>query len=195
LIGGETYERIEENPVLGLRGAARLLSHQDVFKIELEAIKIARTQYNVKLKLLIPFVRCANEAKQICELIKRHQIDEPIGIMIETPASLFFAKELVETVDFFAVGASDLVQLFTGSDRNSNALNDCMDSKAYAISNAIKLLFDNLRMASTCIYLGPGIYNSIAKRDDIHKTNNTIKIATMPDVYLQTIREVANFSK
>jgi pyruvate, water dikinase len=194
LIGGETYERIEDNPVLGLRGAARLLSHQDVFNIELEAIKIAKTKYKVKLKLLIPFVRCAFEAKQIVELIKRHQIDEPIGIMIETPASLFFAKELVKTVDFFAVGASDLTQLFTGFDRNSNAFNSCIESKAEGISNAIKLLFENLSMASTSIYLGPGIYSYIAKRNDIHKTNNTITIVTLPDVYLQTMRDAAHFS-
>ena len=48
--------------------------------------------------------------------------DTEIGIMIETPASIFVAEELAKEVDFFSVGANDLTQYTLACDRQANDL-------------------------------------------------------------------------
>ena len=48
--------------------------------------------------------------------------DTEIGIMIETPASIFVAEELAKEVDFFSVGANDLTQYTLAGDRQANDL-------------------------------------------------------------------------
>ena len=56
LKGGQEYESVEENPMLGYRGCSRYVKEPDVFQLEIEAIKRVREKYN-NLYVMIPFVR------------------------------------------------------------------------------------------------------------------------------------------
>ncbi|MDI6815220.1 MAG: phosphoenolpyruvate synthase, partial [Dehalococcoidales bacterium] len=60
LTGGQEYEEVEENPMLGYRGCSRYITELDVFKLEIEAIKRVRQNYP-NLWVMIPFVRTVNE--------------------------------------------------------------------------------------------------------------------------------------
>ena len=42
LVGGHEFEVVEENPMLGYRGASRYIADVETFKLEIEAIKRVR---------------------------------------------------------------------------------------------------------------------------------------------------------
>ncbi|RME81247.1 MAG: phosphoenolpyruvate synthase, partial [Zetaproteobacteria bacterium] len=68
LIGGRRFEPEEENPMLGLRGAARYLHprFQEAFRLECMALKRVReTMGLVNVRVMIPFCRTLDEAEAI----------------------------------------------------------------------------------------------------------------------------------
>lgn len=65
-----------------------------------------------------------------------------IGIMIETPASVFIAEELAKHVDFFSVGTNDLTQYTLACDRQCNDLGKFLDPHHPAVLRAIKMAAD-----------------------------------------------------
>ena len=124
LRGGDLYEPVEENPMLGLRGASRYLhtSYEKFF--ELECAIYAHIYNNLGFKnfeLLIPFVRSAPELKSIVKKIKEYGISCKISCMLETPANMLLVRELGNYCDGFSIGSNDLTQLTVGVDRD-NAL-------------------------------------------------------------------------
>src|SRR4030067_3009157 len=60
LKGGEKYEEVEENPMIGYRGASRYITDIATFKLELAAIKKVREKFD-NLWVMIPFVRTVKE--------------------------------------------------------------------------------------------------------------------------------------
>ena len=64
--------------------------------------------------------------------------DTEIGIMIETPASVFMAKDLAKLVDFFSVGTNDLTQYTLACDRQCNDLGKFFDAHHPAVLRALK---------------------------------------------------------
>src|SRR3990172_11438762 len=69
LKGGESYEEVEENPMLGYRGASRYITNVDTFKLELAAIKRVREKYN-NLWVMIPFVRTVSELERTVRIME-----------------------------------------------------------------------------------------------------------------------------
>jgi len=49
LTGGKLYEPIEPNPCLAFVGAFRYIHNPEVFELELEAIKIVRNKWDLKI--------------------------------------------------------------------------------------------------------------------------------------------------
>jgi phosphotransferase system enzyme I (PtsI) len=65
--------------------------------------------------------------------------DTEIGIMIETPASVFVADALAKEVDFFSVGTNDLTQYTLACDRQCNDLGKFYDPHHPAVLRALKM--------------------------------------------------------
>ena len=63
LKGGDKYEEMEENPMLGYRGCSRYIKELDVFRLEVEAIKKVRESFP-NLWVMIPFVRTVKELEE-----------------------------------------------------------------------------------------------------------------------------------
>ena len=89
------------------------------------------------------------EAKAIMEECKQELIKEghkvgkfQVGIMIETPASVFVADELAEEVDFFSLGTNDLTQYTCAIDRQNAKLERFSDTHHPAVLRAIKMTVD-----------------------------------------------------
>ncbi|MBI2913743.1 MAG: phosphoenolpyruvate synthase, partial [Chloroflexi bacterium] len=70
LKGGEKYEQVEENPMIGYRGASRYIHEEDVFRLEVEAIKTVRAEYP-NLWVMIPFVLTPQELSGVKALMER----------------------------------------------------------------------------------------------------------------------------
>lgn len=78
LLGGERYEPIEENPMIGFRGAARYIREPEVFQLEIEAIKRVRREYK-NLYVMIPFVRTPEGLAAIKRLLEENGVKRGAG--------------------------------------------------------------------------------------------------------------------
>jgi pyruvate,water dikinase len=130
LLGGEGFEPVEENPMIGFRGASRYHSSRfaECFSMECAAMKKVREQMGLdNLELMIPFVRTVDEVQQVIELmalygLKRGDRGLKIKLMCEIPANAIRARQFLEHCDGFSIGSNDLTQLTLGVDRDSGIL-------------------------------------------------------------------------
>jgi len=75
LIGGEFFEPVEENPMLGFRGACRYLDEkfQPAFNLECEAIKRARNIFGLaNINVMVPFCRTVEEGRKVVDLMEKN---------------------------------------------------------------------------------------------------------------------------
>lgn len=127
LIGGKEYEPIEENPMIGWRGASRYYSPNflPAFKLECQAIKRVREEMGLKnLKVMVPFCRTIEEGKKVQavmaeEGLKRGKEGLEIYVMAEIPANIILAEQFCKIFDGFSIGSNDLTQLTLGIDRDA----------------------------------------------------------------------------
>ena len=90
------------------------------------------------------------ECKRACQSVMKELTAEgipfdpetEIGVMIETPASIFIADELAKYVDFFSVGTNDLTQYTLACDRQANDLGKFYDPHHPAVLRALKMAAD-----------------------------------------------------
>ena len=129
LKGGEKYEIIEENPMLGWRGCSRYISkwYDKAFRLECQAIKKCRTEWALKnVYVMLPMVRTLWEAKAVLQLMKEEGLernrDFKIWFMAETPSIAIMADEFSKLVDGFSIGSNDMTQGVLMIDRDSERL-------------------------------------------------------------------------
>lgn len=147
LIGGDLFEPIEENPMLGFRGAARYISKdfRDCFALECEAMKKARDVLGyTNIELMVPFVRTLEEAHGVVELLKEHGLKRGenglrLIMMCEIPSNALLAEEFLEYFDGFSIGSNDLTQLTLGLDRDSSLVANSFDERDAAVKKLLSL--------------------------------------------------------
>jgi pyruvate,water dikinase len=129
LKGGDKYEIVEENPMLGWRGCSRYISkwYQAAFRLECQAIKKCRTEWGLKnIYVMLPMVRTLWEAKKCLEIMKEEGLersrDFKVWFMAETPSIAIMADEFSKLVDGFSIGSNDMTQGILMIDRDSERL-------------------------------------------------------------------------
>ena len=141
----------EENPALGVRAIRICLNRPEIFRTQLRALY--RASAFGKIAIMFPMITSVWEVKEckrachsvIAELEKEgvpFDEDTEIGVMIETPASVFIADELAKEVDFFSVGTNDLTQYTLACDRQCNDLGKFFDPHHPAVLRALKIVAD-----------------------------------------------------
>ncbi len=127
LIGGNEYEPIESNPMIGFRGASRYYSEsfRPAFDLECKALKKVRDEMGLNnLKIMIPFCRTVEEGKKVKQImakngLKRGQNGLEIFVMAEIPTNIILAHKFAKEFDGFSIGSNDLTQLTLGIDRDA----------------------------------------------------------------------------
>ena len=150
LIGGRQYEPIEENPMLGFRGASRYLQpdFQPCFELEVAALKRVRNEMGLSnVEIMVPFVRTVNEAKQVIDLLaelglKRGEDGLRIIMMCELPTNALLASEYLEHFDGMSIGSNDMTQLTLGLDRDSGLVAQLFDERDAAVKALLKMAID-----------------------------------------------------
>jgi pyruvate, water dikinase len=148
LIGGREFEPVEENPMLGFRGASRYYSEQyrQGFALECAAIKRAREHLGLRnIVVMVPFCRTPQEADSVLEVmaengLRRGEDGLKVFVMAEIPSNIILAEEFAQRFDGFSIGSNDLTQLILGVDRDSEALAGLFDERNDAVKWAINEL-------------------------------------------------------
>jgi len=171
LKGGENYESMEENPMLGYRGASRYITDIATFKLELAAIKKVRQKYD-NLWVMIPFVRTANELAQTVKIMADEGLKRSpkfkIWMMAEIPANvILLEKFLAVGIDGVSIGSNDLTQLTLGVDRDNEKLAALFDERDEAVMLSLEKLIKGCAAAGvTCSICGqaPSVYPELTKK-------------------------------
>ena len=145
LIGGRAYEPIEENPMLGFRGASRYYNprYRDGFALECRAMKKVRDEMGLtNVKLMVPFCRTVEEGKKVIAEMEKHGLRRGEGalevyVMCEIPSNVLLAEQFAEVFDGFSIGSNDLTQLVLGVDRDSAIVAPIFDERNPAVKKMI----------------------------------------------------------
>ncbi|GIW63081.1 MAG: phosphoenolpyruvate synthase [Patescibacteria group bacterium] len=145
LKGGKKYEPIEENPMIGYRGAQRYIKEPMEFNLELEMIKRLHKKGYENLGLMIPFVRAPWELIEIKQMLTRKKILQlpkfKLWIMVETPAVVLTLDEFIKIgIDGVSVGTNDLTMLTLGVDRDNETISHLYDERSQAVVQLLKTI-------------------------------------------------------
>lgn len=163
LKGGEKYEIVEANPMLGWRGCSRYISpwYEKAFRLECQAIVKCRKEWGLKnVWVMLPVVRTIWEAKKVLEIMREEGLerskDFKIWFMAETPSIAILADEFSKLCDGFSIGSNDMTQGILMIDRDSERLGQMgyFDERDPAvkriIAHLIKVAHENGATVSIC---------------------------------------------
>jgi len=137
LKGGEQYEEVEENPMLGYRGCSRYIRDIDSFRMELDAVKKVRESF-ANLWVMIPFVRTVKGLSMAKGILESEGLvrspDFKLWMMVEVPSNIILLDKFIDVgIDGISIGSNDLTQLTLGIDRDSPKLAQAFDERDEAV--------------------------------------------------------------
>jgi pyruvate,water dikinase len=155
LLGGAQFEPVEENPMLGFRGASRYYDprYREGFLLECRAMKKVREDMGLtNVKLMVPFCRTVEEGKKVLAVmaeagLRRGEQGLEVYVMCEIPANVILTEDFAAIFDGFSIGSNDLTQLTLGLDRDSAIVAHLFDERNAAV---MRLVQDVIRRARAC---------------------------------------------
>ena len=155
LIGGQTFEPHEENPMLGWRGASRYYSdaYREGFALECEALRRVRDEMGfTNVVVMVPFCRTPAEADRVLEVMAEHGLRRgdnglEVYVMAETPSNIVQADAFAKRFDGFSIGTNDLTQLVLGVGRDAERLTYLFDERDTSVTRMISRLIDEAHAA------------------------------------------------
>jgi len=173
LIGGNVFEPVEENPMIGLRGASRYMheSYAPAFRLECKALRYVREVMGFdNVNVMIPFVRTITEAKATLALLKKQGLvsgkNLKIYMMCELPSNVVLIKQFAKLFDAFSIGSNDLTQTTLSVDRDSELLASVFDERDPAVKYMLEAAITGAHKAKRAIGIcgqAPSDHPEIAK--------------------------------
>jgi pyruvate,water dikinase len=203
LIGGSEFEPIEENPMLGFRGASRYYDDRYKAGFRLECLAMQRVREDMGLtnvKAMIPFCRTVEEGEKVIALMAEHGVvqgenDLEIYAMCELPANVVFADEFQQVFDGYSIGSNDLTQLALGLDRDSEMVAHLFDERNGAVEKMVAMAIDAAKRNGKKIGIcgqAPSDYPEFAQFL-VEKGINSISLN--PDTVIQTTHTILETEK
>lgn len=203
LLGGSEFEPIEDNPMIGFRGASRYYSDafKEAFALECQAMRIVREAKGLKnVRLMIPFTRTPDEGKKVLAEMESHGLKRGEGgleiyMMCEIPANVIAADAFLDVFDGFSIGSNDLTQLVLGVDRDSELVAHIFDERQQPVLDMLKLAISACKKRGKYIGIcgqAPSDYPEIAEflvREGIES------MSLNPDCMLATTMHVLEVEK
>jgi len=199
LIGGELYEGVEQNPMLGWRGASRYYDprFKEAFGLECLAIKKVREEIGLEnVTPMVPFCRTPEEGMKVISLMKKYGLSKDadknlrIYVMCEIPSNVILADEFLDVFDGMSIGSNDLTQLTLGIDRDlaTGALigNENNPAVKKMVEKVIKKCQERKKYVGICGQ-APSDYADFAK---FLIEQGIESISLNPDVVVQTIMDI-----
>ncbi|MFH4416360.1 MAG: phosphoenolpyruvate synthase [Neisseriaceae bacterium] len=175
LIGGNLYEPVEENPMLGFRGASRYISEafRECFNLECQALKQVRNEMGFSnVEIMVPFVRTLHEAEKVVGILKENGLERGkdglrLIMMCEVPSNAILAEQFLCYFDGFSIGSNDMAQLTLGVDRDGGGdLAKAFSERDPAVKTMFALAINACRKLNKYVGIcgqAPSDYKDIAK--------------------------------
>ena len=198
LIGGREFEPVEENPMIGFRGASRYYDDRYKAGFRLECLALCRARDDMGLtniKPMIPFCRTVEEGERVIALMAEYGLvqgenDLEIYAMCELPANVVFADEFLKVFDGYSIGSNDLTQLALGLDRDSEMVAHLFDERNGAVEKMVAMAIDAAIRSGKKIGIcgqAPSDYPEFA---DFLVQKGINSISLNPDTVLQTTAHI-----
>ena len=203
LIGGKEFEPVEENPMIGFRGASRYYDDRYKAGFRLECLALCRAREDMGLtniKPMIPFCRTVEEGEKVIALMAEHGLvqgenDLEIYAMCELPANVVFADEFLKVFDGYSIGSNDLTQLALGLDRDSEMVAHLFDERNGAVEKMVAMAIDAAKRNGKKIGIcgqAPSDYPEFAEFLVKRGINS---ISLNPDTVIQTTQHILETEK
>ncbi|WP_329560491.1 phosphoenolpyruvate synthase [Kitasatospora sp. NBC_01266] len=148
LIGGQPFEPVEANPMIGWRGASRYYDerYREGFALECRALRRVREELGLtNVVVMVPFCRTPEEGDRVLAEMAGHGLTQGqngllVYVMAEIPANILLAEQFAQRFDGFSIGSNDLTQLTLGVDRDSDLLAHLFDESNDAVTRSIETL-------------------------------------------------------
>jgi len=200
LLGGASFEPVEENPMIGFRGASRYShpAYAEGFKLECKAVKRVRDEMGFNnVKLMIPFCRRIEEAKKVLQCMASNGLNQKqngleIYVMCEIPNNVIQIDHFAQLFDGFSIGSNDLTQLVLGVDRDSAIVAFDFDERDPGVMEMIRLAIVGAHRNNRHIGLcgqAPSDFPEVAEYLVKLKIDS---ISLNPDSVLKTIEIIAD---
>lgn len=199
LIGGKDFEPLEENPMLGFRGASRYYHdlYREGFRLECQAIKVVREDMGLSnIKVMIPFCRTVEEGRKVIEVMAANGLDRnsdpalEIYVMAEIPSNVLQAEDFAEIFDGFSIGSNDLTQLTLGIDRDSALVANLFSEQNKAARAMIAMMIAKARKTGTKIGLCGQAPSDFPEFAQFLVENGIDSISFNPDALLKGIENI-----
>jgi pyruvate, water dikinase len=153
LLGGRQFEPIEENPMLGWRGASRYYDpkYREAYALECIALKRVRDEMGLTNVIpMIPFCRTPEEGKKVLAEMAKHGLQRgenglEVYVMCEIPSNIILADEFSQIFDGFSIGSNDLTQLTLGLDRDSALVAHIFDERNEAVKDMVRIVIEKAK--------------------------------------------------
>jgi pyruvate,water dikinase len=199
LLGGQQFEPVEDNPMIGWRGASRYYHdrYREGFALECRAMKMVREEMGLtNTTLMIPFCRTIDEGRAVLAEMAKHGLERgknglEVYVMCEIPSNVILADEFFQIFDGFSIGSNDLTQLTLGLDRDSALLAPLFDERNEAVRRMIHLAIEAAKRNSKKIGIcgqAPSDYPEFAR---FLVEQGIDSISLNPDSVLKTLVDVA----
>jgi pyruvate, water dikinase len=203
LVGGKAYEPLEENPMLGFRGASRYYHsrYRDAFALECRAmLKVRDVMGLTNLKLMIPFCRTVEEGRKVIAELEKHGLRRgekglEVYVMCEIPSNVILAEDFSDVFDGFSIGSNDLTQLILGVDRDSETVAPIFDERNPAVKKMIASVIERAKAKGRKVGIcgqAPSDYPEFAQ---FLVEEGIDSISLNPDVALKTTLHILEVEK
>jgi len=199
LLGGRQFEPLEENPMLGWRGASRYCDdrYRDAFALECQAMKRVREGMGLtNVILMVPFCRTPEEGQAVLAEMAHHGLVRgenslQVYVMCELPSNVVLADQFAQVFDGFSIGSNDLTQLTLGLDRDSALVARLFDERHPAVKRMIEMAIATVKSHGRKVGIcgqAPSDYPEFAR---FLVEQGIDSISLNPDSVLKTLLEVA----
>jgi pyruvate,water dikinase len=198
LIGGKDFEPLEENPMIGFRGASRYYNelYREGFRLECEAIRKVRDEMGLtNVKVMIPFCRTIEEGNKVIAVMKRYGLEQGVNnlevyVMAEIPSNVILAEKFAQVFDGFSIGSNDLTQLTLGIDRDSAIISDLFSEQNEAAKEMIATMIHKAKAAGEKIGLCGQAPSDFADYAQFLVEQGIDSISFNPDALLKGIENI-----
>lgn len=194
LIGGEGFEPVEHNSMIGWRGASRYYDplYKEAFGLECKAIKKVREVMGIdNIIVMVPFCRTVEEGKMVQSVMKEFGLERgknglQVYMMVEIPSNVILIDQFSKIFDGYSIGSNDLTQLTLGVDRDSSLVAHVYDERNDAVKTLIKQAIEGAKRNNKKIGICGQAPSDFPDFADFLMKNKIDSISLNPDTVLKT---------